>query len=85
MERLDRVGKKLLATGTGRCNLTNLHASPARFHSRDSGALRQVMKGMEPRKSLDFFASLGLLCRQEDEGRIYPKCNQASMVVDVLL
>ena len=85
LERLDRVGKKLLATGNGRCNLTNLHASPARFHSCDSGALRQVMKGMEPRESLDFFASLGLLCRQEDEGRVYPKCNQASMVVDVLL
>lgn len=53
LERLEQPGKKLLATGNGRCNLTNMQAP----HSR---------------AVLDFFASLGLMTRQEDLGRVYP-------------
>ena len=66
LERLEQPGKKLLATGNGRCNLTNTHAP----HSRDV---------------LDFFASLGLLTRQEDLGRIYPYSLRAATVQTLLL
>lgn len=85
LERLDRVGKKILATGNGRCNLTNMGASYAHFYSSDKGALKQALEGMSPNVVLDFFDSLGLLCQEEDEGRVYPYCKQASMVLDVLL
>ena len=85
LERLDRVGKKILATGNGRCNLTNANAGPTHFYSNDKGLLRQALEGMPPRQVLDFFGELGLLCQEEDEGRIYPYCKQASMVMDVLL
>ncbi len=85
LERLDRVGKKILATGNGRCNLTNANAGPAHFYSNDKGLLRQALENMPPRQVLDFFSELGLLCQEEDEGRIYPYCKQASMVMDVLL
>lgn len=85
LERMDRVGKKILATGNGRCNLTNMGASFAHFYSSDKGALKRALEGMTPASVVDFFASLGLLCQEEDEGRVYPYCKQASMVLDVLL
>ena len=85
LERMDRVGKKILATGNGRCNLTNMNAGPAHFYSADKGVLRQALDTMPPRQVLDFFSELGLLCQEEDEGRVYPYCKQASMVMDVLL
>ena len=85
LERLDRVGKKILATGNGRCNLTNMQAGMPHFHSSDRGALKAVLQGMEPQVVLDFFRAMGLLCQEEEEGRVYPYCKQASMVLDVLL
>ena len=85
LERMDRVGKKILATGNGRCNLTNMGASFAHFYSNDKGALKAALEGMTPQNVLDFFDALGLLCQEEDEGRVYPYCKQASMVLDVLL
>ena len=85
LERLDRVGKKILATGNGRCNLTNMQADLRHFYSSDRAVLKRMLAGMEPQVVLDFFRSIGLLCEEEDEGRVYPYCKQASMVLDVLL
>ncbi len=85
LERMDRVGKKILATGNGRCNLTNMEASLPHFYSKDRGALKYALEGMEPAVVLDFFRSLGLMCQEEEEGRVYPYSKQASMVLDVLL
>ncbi len=85
LERMDRVGKKILATGNGRCNLTNLQASPAHYDSADRGALKYALDAMPHQMTLDFFRSLGLLCQEEDEGRVYPYSKQASMVLDVFL
>lgn len=85
LERLDRVGKKILATGNGRCNLTNLQAGIKHFYSSDKAALKSLLNGMEPERVMIFFRSLGLICQEEEEGRVYPYCKQASMVLDVLL
>lgn len=85
LERLDRVGKKLLATGNGRCNLTNQQACASHYHSSTPREAAAVLRGMEPAAALSFFEDLGLRWTQEDEGRIYPYCMQASMVLDVLL
>jgi len=85
LERLDRVGKKILATGNGRCNLTNSTASPTHYYSSCWPRLKEAMADMQPKQVLDFFEDLGLLCQEEEEGRIYPYCKQASMVVDVFL
>lgn len=66
LERLSTAGKKILATGNGRCNLSNSSAD-----------------GCE--KVLDFFSSLGLVTRADEEGRIYPYSNQAATVLEILL
>lgn len=83
LEANPRVGKKLLATGNGRCNLTNLQASPAQYHG-DADLAAPVLKEFTPQKIVDFFASLGLLCREQEEGRVYPYSLQAASVLDVL-
>lgn len=85
LEGLDRVGKKILATGNGRCNLTNAHISPERYHSASPKALERLLASMPAERALDFFSALGLRCAAEEQGRIYPYSRQASTVLDVLL
>lgn len=79
-----RCGKKLLATGNGRCNLTNKFATASSYNSDDAHAVKQIFSGVNVDDTLSFFDSLGLVCREEDEGRIYPSCGQASAVLDLL-
>lgn len=84
LERMDRVGKKILATGNGRCNLTNTFCEPARYHGADPDFAMKVINKASPQFIIDFFKEIGLLCTTEDEGRVYPLCGQASAVLDVL-
>lgn len=83
LERGDRVGRKLLSTGNGRCNLTNTRLSPEDYNG-DGELLRAVLEAVPLREVLAFFSSLGLMTRTEDEGRVYPRSGQAAAVLDVL-
>lgn len=84
LERLDRIGKKLLATGNGRCNLTNLNATAQAYHTKRPEILSQMLAQMPPEAVLGFFEEQGLMCTEEESGRVYPYCGQASMVLDIL-
>ncbi len=84
LERKDRVGKKLLATGNGRCNLTNLDASLSRFHGGDRAFIASVLSRFSAASAMGFFEELGVACDTEGEGRVYPRPRQASAVLDVL-
>lgn len=84
MERQNRVGKKLSATGNGRCNLTNLHTSPDIYHSRQPQFPAASLNAFDVSKTLTFFRDLGLLTTAEASGRVYPVSGQAASVVDVL-
>lgn len=84
LEGLDRVGKKILATGNGRCNLTNLEITPAHYHSGRPELLAPLLEQMPAQRTLDFFRALGLCCAAEDLGRVYPNARQASAVLDTL-
>lgn len=83
LERQARVGKKLLATGNGRCNYTNLNLSGDNYFGDKSGALA-VLRKFTPESNIEFFRDLGIYPRYEEEGRVYPYSNQAAAVVDVL-
>ena len=85
LEGLDRVGKKILATGNGRCNLTNSDLTPEHYHSSQPELLAQLLREMPTSRTLEFFRALGLYCAEEEMGRIYPNARQASSVLDVLL
>ena len=84
LERQSRVGKKLLATGNGRCNLTNLNLTPANYHGAPSSFIAPALDAFGAVDTLEFFRSLGLLTTAEDSGRVYPLSDQAGSVVDVL-
>ena len=84
LERQSRVGRKLLATGNGRCNLTNYNTSPACYHGEDGGFCAYALRAFDVGSTLQYFASLGLLTVNEDSGRVYPMSNMAGSVLDVL-
>lgn len=84
LERQSRVGRKLMATGNGRCNLTNLHQEPAHYHGQDPSFIRPAMAEFGIEETLGFFHELGLLITAEPSGRVYPYSDQAGSVLDVL-
>ena len=84
MERQARVGRKLSATGNGRCNLTNLHAGERGYHGEDDSFSDFAISTFGPEQTLEWFRSLGLFTVAEESGRVYPYSDQANSVVDVL-
>lgn len=82
LERQDRIGKKLLATGNGRCNLSNVDMNP-NVYGASANFVRTLYDIITPDEVLSFFSSLGLLTAVED-GRIYPRTRQAASALDVL-
>lgn len=84
VERCERAGRKLLATGNGRCNLTNLRASPEHYHGTGQALAAEALLRVPPSEALTTFSSLGLVWREEEKGRVYPYSGQASAVLDVL-
>ncbi len=84
LERQARVGRKLGATGNGRCNLSNLHAGIQGYHGEEPGFADFAIQSFDPEKTLAWFRSLGLYTLAEESGRVYPYSDQANSVVDVL-
>ena len=84
LERQARVGKKLSATGNGRCNLTNLHANEGGYHGEEASFARFALETYNVEDTLSWFRSLGLFTVAEESGRVYPYSDQANSVVDVL-
>ena len=84
LERQQRVGKKLLCTGNGRCNLTNVGATAENYHGEKEGFVLPCLEAFTPQDTLDFFRSLGLVTVTEYGGRVYPLSNSANSVLDVL-
>ncbi len=84
LERQARVGRKLQATGNGRCNLTNLHACQGGYHGENGAFSAYALGQFGPEQTLEWFCSLGLFTVAESSGRVYPYSDQANSVVDVL-
>jgi len=82
VERSDRVGRKIMAAGNGRCNLSNADMSPS-YYGCAAPFVRAVYGVTPPEETAQFFSSLGLMTASED-GRIYPRTMMASSVLDVL-
>lgn len=82
LEANDRVGKKLLATGNGRCNLSNTAICAERYNNPDF--VRDALAHHSPQDTVRLWRELGLLTRTEDT-RIYPYSMRANTVLNVLL
>ncbi len=81
LERMDRVGRKILATGNGRCNLMN---TGARRFPGGTALADAVLDRCGVMEQTLFWQQLGLRMRQEDGGRVYPVSGMASTVLDTL-
>ena len=84
LERQGKVGRKLLATGNGRCNLTNRVLSLSHYHGESPALAGPALESFGVEDTLDFFARLGLFTVSEESGRVYPYSDQANSVLDVL-
>ena len=84
LERQARVGRKLQATGNGRCNLSNIHACTGSYHGSDPAFVQPAISAFSPEDTQNWFQKLGLFMVTEESGRVYPYSNQANSVVDVL-
>ena len=84
LERQARVGRKLQATGNGRCNLSNIHALQGGYHGQSPDFVNSAIAAFDPEDTLRWFASLGLFTVTEESGKVYPYSDQANSVVDVL-
>lgn len=83
LEKNKKVGKKLSASGNGRCNFTNLYMDPGCFYG-DAGWLERMLHAYMPERIITQFRRIGI-CHRERDGYVYPHTNQAATVVDALL
>lgn len=81
LEKNPRIGKKILSTGNGRCNFTNSNIGVKNYNS---DFVQCALEKFSSKDTVDFFEELGLLSKEEAEGRIYPLSGQATAVLDVL-
>lgn len=87
IEHKDRVGKKILMTGNGRCNLTNMSDVRGKYYSSDADSLNRIYDTLvrfDAEKTRDFFRRLGLYTKEKRDGGVYPVSEQAAIVLDVL-
>ena len=84
LERQARLGRKLQATGNGRCNLTNLNLHMDNYHGADPSFAENALSSMDVQATLAWFRSMGLFTVAEPSGKVYPYSDQANSVVDVL-
>lgn len=83
LESNDRVGKKILATGNGKCNFTHEEIRPEAYHTDDEEVLRNVLNTFPAEAAISFFDRLGMLSKKKN-GCFYPATETASTVLDVL-
>lgn len=83
LEKNERVGKKILATGNGKCNFSNQNMDIHQYYSEDSKRLSSFFDVFSVEDSVAFFENAGMFVKEKD-GYLYPFCEQAAVVLDVL-
>lgn len=84
IEKNPRVGKKLLVTGNGKCNLANTDERISAYHSNDISCVEGILRKFDAAKIMDFFGGLGVVCVRANGTCVYPRSMQASSVLDAL-
>lgn len=85
LERNSRVGKKILATGNGRCNYTNTNTNPGFYYGNNPDFVKDSLNSFSAADAIRFFEKLGIEPKEEDLGKVFPMSEQASSILDVLL
>jgi len=84
LEQNSKIGKKILVSGNGKCNIDNKFIDAKRFHSQDTNFIKEVLEGYDFKSVEKFFTSIGLELIEGKEGKMFPMSLQASSVVELL-
>jgi len=84
LEQNNKIGKKILASGNGKCNIDNKYINLNRFHSQNPDFIKEVLEGYDFPVVEKFFTSIGLTLVEGKEGKMFPMSLQASSVVELL-
>lgn len=84
LERGERVGRKLSATGNGQGNISNVRFGAEHYFTDERVKLEKILNAFNNAALVSYFTSLGGLFESDDKGRIYPASRQASAVTDLL-
>lgn len=84
IEKNNIIARKILATGNGRCNLTNKNMDSSHYHGTNPEFIDTVIQKFNQNLVMDFFESLGIILKEEARGRIFPRNNQAESIKSVL-
>ena len=85
IEKNKALGRKILVTGNGRCNLTNTDITPDKYHGQNTKCLHSIFNRFSSKDATEFFEHLGAQFKVEEAGRIFPVTNQASTIVELLI
>ena len=81
IDKDSKLAKKLLVTGNGRCNLTNLQVDDKYYNT----SIKKYLSVFDNKKTLEFFNELGLVSYSDEQGRVYPISNSAKSVQQVIV
>lgn len=84
LEKNDRVGKKILITGNGRCNFTNRTINASHYHGTHPEFALAVLRLLDQSQTIRFFEELGIIPFTDERGRVFPYSQQAASVLDAL-
>lgn len=85
LEKNPRVGKKILATGNGRCNFTNINTDISCYNGNNPKFVYSALSDFTIDDTINFFEKLGIAHKVEELGKVFPMSDQASSILDVLL
>lgn len=84
-EKNEKIGKKILATGNGRCNITNENIKLSNYHGKNPNFVSHLLEKFDFKKCQSFFHSIGLETVAGNGGKYFPMSLQAGSVVDLLV
>jgi predicted Rossmann fold flavoprotein len=85
LEKNERVGRKILATGNGRCNYSNINTDITYYHGANPKFTYSALASFAVDDTIEFFRKLGIEPKVEDFGKVFPMSEQASSILDVFL
>lgn len=80
-----RIGAKILVSGGGRCNVTNVRVTPGDFYGGNPNVVRRILTAFDENQTWSFFEQLGVCLHEEEYGKLFPDTNEAQTVLDALL
>jgi predicted Rossmann fold flavoprotein len=84
IEKNSALGKKILVTGNGRCNLTNSNLSPDKYYGENNQCLHNIFSHFSFDNTMSFFEETGVKLKIEKDGRVFPATDKASTVLTAL-